>query len=393
MADTEYDAANLEELDALIPSDDAPETPAPEPVKEPAPTPEPEPSTEEGTKEKDTNLSDTTPVPETAEEPVETAPKFLSKKARENWRALEDKAKANETRAKQLEMEIQQLRQASESVPKEVDTELAELRKWRAMLDYQNTPQYVDQYVKPIEANEAGLVAKLAELGLPEDALEKIKREGSDAISSKWWNEQVLQKLDQFDRLSARQIEQALLKTQELRKGQKDAVLNAESGVQQYIKEQEIQRETYQKQWTSTEEQEIKGFLSQFPDAKILDVPPGASQEEKERIEAHNAKFGEYITRDSQMIEGIRNGDPVVMTQMRLLANSAFYFKDQLVQYATALKERDEQIKELTTRVNGIKAATSVKPSAQTQTKPKEDRNIFGMSDLEAIDAGLAELG
>lgn len=329
-------------------------------------------------------------------------PRGLNPQNKANWRALRAKAEQFETLTKQQGERLAQLEaQVNQppQLPPEVQNELQELRQWRLMTDIQSTPEFQQHFDKAIESNDEGIYAQMRALysSSPEveAAIKQIKASGGvEKVPPAWWDANIIKELEKSSSIEAQQFRNSLLKGQDLRQNRQSTIEQSKAKLGEYQQQRQVQAEQHHKQFADTEQKEIQSFLKQFPEAQFKQAPANATPEQKTEIEAHNKRFQQYIDRDTQMIKGLQSGDPTVMTQMRLSANAAFYFKDQLGLTHAALQQKDAQIADLQKQLTGIKTAGamakagSAAPTAKAQAH-SNIRSYDDMSDKDAIFKGL----
>lgn len=89
-------------------------------------------------------------------QPEEAAPQELKPEAQTKWKELKSKATELDQIKPQyeaLKQKIAELEATPNKLPPEVETEITELKKFKAAYDVENTPEYQDSVLKPWESN------------------------------------------------------------------------------------------------------------------------------------------------------------------------------------------------------------------------------------------------
>ena len=159
----------------------------PEPTKPAAKTPAPE------TKKAETKSSESKspfdlevvsaedPKPET--KPIEeNAPQELKPEAQTKWKELKSKATELDQikpEYEALKAEVAKLKDTPNKLPPEIESEMTELKRFKAAYDVENTPEYQDSVLQPYEKN-MGRIAEVADFaGVPMERLEAALKEGN----------------------------------------------------------------------------------------------------------------------------------------------------------------------------------------------------------------------
>lgn len=177
-----------------------------ETVEEDASTEE-EASTEQ--QEEDTEQTEETEaVEESEEEEIEIDPEIaaiekprnLSEKNQSNWRKLQETASTYKKQAEEAEALRQKLQEVEQNV--KVPEDYEELRKFRAIFDIQNDPEFKSKFDQPIESAKENIYKILKANGASEEVIKSIEDAGGpEKIDQKWWKSNAIDKLPLTDEI------------------------------------------------------------------------------------------------------------------------------------------------------------------------------------------------
>lgn len=334
--DTNPEADNA--LDALLDGADTP--PADKPDEKPVEKP-----VEEGKTTPPTDKPGEKPAEKPAEKPVDgekpaQEPKnglqeldklelgpHARPETRDQFAKVKEISRAAVQKAeKELETLRQQLAEASKkaetagTLPPEAKTELEELRKFRRMYDIERDPQFREQFDARVAKNSESILAKLAEIGVAEEKLAKIKELGVQNV--KW--DPILDKLPAIPR---RFIEGYLIDNEKALHERSQAVEAAKTEAEKWEAEQKTKPQKQREQFWGEAVEHLKTVVAQIPWATIKEVPVGATPEQKAEIEAHNKFIAESADELNRLIV---DESPSAKADMALAVPMAKYFKGQL---------------------------------------------------------------
>jgi len=130
------------------------------PASKPAETPKQEPKNPWDVEAVALDEPKPEPKPEDAQE---QAPADLKPEAKAKWGELKSKAKeldAIKPEYEALKKKVEELEATPSKLPPEIESEITELKRFKAAYDVENTPEYQDSVYKPYEAN----MQKIAEV-------------------------------------------------------------------------------------------------------------------------------------------------------------------------------------------------------------------------------------
>jgi hypothetical protein len=144
-----------------------------------------------------TESTESTNEPESELDPEIAAierPRNLSEKNQSNWRKLQETASSYKKQAE----EAAQLRQKLDEAQQQVKTpdDYDELRRFRAIFDIQNDPEFRSKFEKPISDAKENIYRILKANGASDEVIKSIEENGGpDKIDSKWWKTNAIDRL------------------------------------------------------------------------------------------------------------------------------------------------------------------------------------------------------
>lgn len=143
------------------------------------------------------------PAPKKGEEPEEfgdeevgegqelTPQQQRFKTLRTKYKAEKEASKKALERAAELELELTAYKtgQALPDTLQEKENEIATLRKYEQIVNFKASPEYVDNYVKPLETVSSELETVFTDYGIPKEVLEETEKLGSVAKQNQFLSE------------------------------------------------------------------------------------------------------------------------------------------------------------------------------------------------------------
>lgn len=379
----------LDEAEGIIPEQtDEPTEPESTEVVEEATEEVPEVANE--LVEESTESSETfTPEPEPELDPEIAAierPRNLSEKNQSNWRKLQETASNYKKQAD----EAAQLRQKLEEAQQQVKTpdDYEELRRFRAIFDIQNDPEFRSKFEKPISDAKENIYRILKANGASEEVIKSIEEAGGpDKIDSKWWKANAI---DRLPLTEAERLKRNLVDVVELKEKQQFEIENATKNADQYYQQKAQQNE----EWYHNTTNEIDTYMDQvtkdLPWARFKEPPSNATPDQIREVEQHNAAVGSLAEKFNSALWPTSAQDRANVAAAAVFSH---VLTEQLrVEQASKVK-MSEQLKKLTEENNRLKSAGKL--PRQNVSAPNRVSNSLGdrlkMSSADAIDAGLDE--
>lgn len=349
-----------------------------ESTEEPAEEPEEEQSTEETGESEDVELD-----PEIA---AIEKPRNLSEKNQSNWRKLQETASNYKKQAEEAAVLRQKLQEVEQNV--KVPEDYEELRRFRAIFDIQNDPEFRSKYDQPISSAKENIYKILKANGASEDVIKSIEEAGGpDKIDQKWWKNNAIDKLPLTD---AERLKRNLVDVIDLKEKQQQEIEHASQNAEQFFEEKQKSNE----EWYHGTVKEIDTYMDEvtkeLPWARFKEAPQNATPDQLKEVEQHNAAVSSLAEKFNAALW------PTTAQERANVAASAVYahvLTEQLRVDQAAKVKMSEQIKKLTEENNRLKSAGRL-PRQNVSTSNKIGNSLsdrLKMSSSEAIDAGLDE--
>lgn len=318
-------------------------------------------------------------------------PRNLSETNRSNWRKLQETAS---TYKKQAE-EAEQLRQRvveMESRQQEFKTpdDYEELKKFRAIFDIKNDPEFQSKYNQPIQSAKENIYNILRRNGASEDVIESIEKAGGpDSVDQSWWKNNAIDKLPLTD---SERLKRNLVDVVDLKEKQEQEIANAAQNAEQILAQREQQKGQWYQQEVQQIDQHINEITKDLPWARFADEPKDAPPEKLEQIQRHNAqvkslaeKFNSALwptnAQERANVAAAAVFSHVLTEQLRIEQAAKTKYMSEL----KALKEENAKLK------GAGKIPRQTITGQHTIKANLSDR--IKMNPMDAIDLGLDEAG
>jgi hypothetical protein len=334
-----------------------------------------------------TESSTTEPEPELDPEIAAIErPRNLSEKNQSNWRKLQETASSYKKQAEEAALLRQKLDEAQQQVKTPDDYD--ELRRFRAIFDIQNDPEFRSKFEKPISDAKENIYRILKANGASDEVIKSIEENGGpDKIDSKWWKTNAI---DRLPLTEAERLKRNLVDVVELKEKQQFEIENASKNADQYYQQKAQQNE----EWYHSTTNEIDTYMDQvtkdLPWARFKEAPSNATPDQIREVEQHNAAVGSLAEKFNSALWPTSAQDRANVAAAAVFSH---VLTEQLrVEQASKVK-MSEQLKKLTEENNRLKSAGKL--PRQNVNAPNRVSNSLGdrlkMSSADAIDAGLDE--
>jgi hypothetical protein len=316
-------------------------------------------------------------------------PRNLSEKNQSNWRKLQETASQYKQQA--AEAEILRQRLAEESTKKEIPQDYEELKKFRAIFDIKNDPEFKSKYEAPIQSAKESIYGILKKHGAGEEVIKSIEDAGGpDKIADSFWKQPAFQKLPMTD---AERLKRGLVDVSELKEKQESEISHAAEHAEEIL----TQRETANKEWYGKEVEQIDSYMEEItkelPWARFAEAKPDATPDQIRQIDEHNKRVGDLATKFNSALW------PTSAQERANVAASAVFSHVLTEQLRTEQAQKNalmDQIKQLTTENNKLKGSSKLPKqtiNGQSTNKPSNLSDRIKMNAADAIDMGLDEAG
>jgi hypothetical protein len=346
-----------------------------------------------------TSVAETaTPTPVVQEPKVEIDPEIaaieqprnLSEKNQSNWRKLQETASTYKQQAAEAEILRQRLAEAEGNraeTPKDYD----ELKKFRAIFDIKNDPEFKSKYVEPIQNAKESVYSILRKHGAGDEVIKSIEAAGGPTrVADDFWRQDAFSKLPLTD---SERLKRGLVDVSDLQEKQEAEIANAAEHAEEIL----VQRETVNKEWYDNTVKDIDNTIDEItkelPWARYAEPAPNATPEQLIQIQKHN----ETVSGLAQKFESALW--PTTAQERANVAASAVFSHVLTEQLRTEQAQKSalmQQISQLTNENNKLKGSSKIpKPSINTpaSNKPSSMHDRIKMNASDAIDLGLDEAG
>ena len=339
-----------------------------------------------------------TPTPVVQEPKVEIDPEIaaieqprnLSEKNQSNWRKLQETASTYKQQAAEAEILRQRLLE-TESKRVEAPQDYDELKKFRAIFDIKNDPEFKSKYVEPIQNAKESVYSILRKHGAGDEVIKSIEDAGGPTrVADDFWRQDAFSKLPLTD---SERLKRSLVDVSDLQDKQEAEIANAAEHADEIL----VQRETASREWYDNTIKDIDNTIDEItkelPWARYAEPAPNATPEQLAQIQKHN----ETVSGLAQKFESALW--PTTAQERANVAASAVFSHVLTEQLRTEQAQKNaliDQIKQLTTENNKLKGSSKIpKQSINTPTsnKPSSMHDRIKMNAADAIDLGLDEAG
>lgn len=317
-------------------------------------------------------------------------PRNLSEKNQSNWRKLQEAASEYKRQAQEAQ-ELRQRLAEAEQRPSQTPQDYEELKKFRQIFDIKNDPEFQSKYTQPINAAKENIYNIMRKHGASDDVIASIEKAGGpDKIEDNWWQENALSKLPMTD---AEKLKRNLIDVSDLKDKQETEIAYAAENAEQILE----QRQNQSKEWYQQETNNIHNYVDELtkevPWARYQEIQDGASQEQIEKIQAHNNVVADLENKFNSALW------PQNATERASVAAAAVYshvLTNQLRHEQSTRATLESQVKKLSEENSRLKS--SGKMPKQSVSTPASNKNTsvndrIKMNASDAIDIGLDEAG
>ena len=339
-----------------------------------------------------------TPTPVVQEPKVEIDPEIaaieqprnLSEKNQSNWRKLQETASTYKQQAAEAEILRQRLAEA-EGKRTEAPQDYDELKKFRAIFDIKNDPEFKSKYVEPIQNAKESVYNILRKHGAGDEVIKSIEAAGGPTkVADDFWRQDAFSKLPLTD---SERLKRGLVDVSDLQEKQEAEISNAAEHAEEIL----VQRETVNREWYDNTVKDIDNTIDEItkelPWARYAEPAPNATPEQLAQIQKHN----ETVAGLAQKFESALW--PTTAQERANVAASAVFSHVLTEQLRTEQAQKSalmQQISQLTTENNKLKGSSKIpKQSINTpaSNKPSSMHDRIKMNAADAIDLGLDEAG
>ena len=316
-------------------------------------------------------------------------PRNLSEVNRSNWRKLQETAstyKKQAEEADQLRQRVSEMESRQQEFKAPDDYE--ELKKFRAIFDIKNDPEFQSKYNQPIQSAKENIYNILRKNGASEDVIQSIEKAGGpDAVDQSWWKHNAIDKLPLTD---SERLKRNLVDVVDLKEQQEKEIENAAQNAEQIISQREQEKGQWYQQEVQQIDKHIDEITKELPWARFAEAPKDATPEKLEQVQRHNLQV-------QSLAEKFNSALWPTNAQERANVAAAAVFSHVLTEQLRVEQEAKTkymaELKSLREENNNLKGAGRVPRQTITgQHSIKSSLNDrLKMNSMDAIDLGLDE--
>jgi hypothetical protein len=317
-------------------------------------------------------------------------PRNMSEKNQNNWRKLQETAstyKQQAMEAEQLRQRLYEYEQGKVNLPEDYE----ELKTFRRIFDIASDPQFKSDYEAPISAAKENIYNILRQNGASDDVIASIERAGGpEKVDQSWWKSNAIDKLQWTE---AESLKKSLIDVMDLRKRQEQEVGQIAQNAEQYLMQKENEKINWYKTETQQIDQTINEITKDIPWARFIQPSQNATDEQIQRIQAHNARVGDLAGKFNSALW------PKTAQERANVAAAAVFshvLTEQLQSEQSSKAQLEQQVARLTAENNKLKGASRIPKSNVTSPSSIKSNSLsdrIKMPSSDAIDLGLDEAG
>jgi hypothetical protein len=318
----------------------------------------------------------------------------MSEKQVSNWEKLRKTATEYKKQAAEVEILRQKLAEAQTQQP-QLPPDYEELRRFRSTFDIRSDPAFQAKYDKPIKDASESIYNLLRKHKAGDEVIKSIQDAGGPGkVSKSWWKKNAIDKLYQTEDgfTDARRLENALVQIDDTEAARQAEIEESAVNQEQWIQQKEAERQKAYEQEHEHINEYIEGVTKNVPWARFQEIPAGATQEQVDRIQRHNAgvkdlheKFSSALYPQSPQE---RAAVAAAATLSHVVTNQLRFEQGEKAKLQTELGRLQ---KELAALKSGGRLPKQTVPGQVSKTSNLSDR--LKMNSAAAIDLGLDEAG
>lgn len=350
--------------------------------KPPKPVEPPEPGKEKASEPK-VEAVQKQDKPDESKEPIIDPDKIDNSPAKrqEGWMSLKNNLKRANKISQEREQEIAKLKsvlsERGETTNKEVENlkkQVQELTAFRAMVDIQADPEFVNKYDAPIEKNILGIKEMLKGMEVSDAIVDKV-----DFSNTKLMEDIINHVGEHKDKFTARKLERKVQDLLDLSEKRDETIIEHKSKHKEYLENKK--KESFTKN-AETEGRIIKRLESVAKNISFLNkMAPkeGATEAEIQQVDKHN-DFVQAMSQKVQEVLAMRTPEEEV--DKAVAAVGAHFLNGK---YQEAMK----QVESLQNEIKKISNVSSETEKTKPSSTPKRSSN--GHGEVQDLDSALEE--
>lgn len=323
-------------------------------------------------------------------------PPNMSEKQQSNWRKLTESASIAKKQAAEAEILRQRLAELeAKKQEQQIPPDYEELRRFRSVFDMKNDPAFKEKYDTPLNQASESIYSLLKKHKASDEVIKSIQDAGGPGkVSKAWWKQNAIDRLyateDGFT--DARRLENALVQIDDIEAARNADLESATSNQEKWMQEREAEREQRAAEESKLVNEYIDSITKDKPTFRFKEIPEGASQDQIEKIQAHNAGVADLQGKFQSALNPTNAKERAAVAAAATLSH---VITQQLRIEQQAKAQMQAQIEKLMKENSALKASGRMpKSTVSTQTAPKSSTSDrIKMNASDAIDLGLEEAG
>ena len=321
-------------------------------------------------------------------------PEGMSEKQVSNWEKLRKTATQYKKQAAEVEILRQKLTEAQTQQP-QLPPDYEELRRFRSTFDLRSDPEFQAKYDKPIKDATEGIYNLLRKHRAGEEVIKSIQDAGGPAkVSKSWWKKNAIDKLYQTEDgfTDARRLENALVQIDDTEAARQSDIEQSSLNQEEWVQQREAERQKSYEQESQHISTYMENVTKNVPWARFQEILPGATQEQADRVQRHNAGVQDLHEKFSSALypksPTERAAVAAAATLSHVVTNQLRFEQGEKVKIQAELGKLQKELAALKSSGRMPKQSISGQPS---KTSNLSDR--LKMNSSAAIDMGLDEAG
>ena len=321
-------------------------------------------------------------------------PEGMSEKQVSNWEKLRKTATQYKKQAAEVEILRQKLTEAQTQQP-QLPPDYEELRQFRSTFDLRSDPEFQAKYDKPIKDATEGIYHQLRTHRAGEEDIKSIQDAGGPAkVSKSWWKKNAIDKLYQTEDgfTDARRLENALVQIDDTEAARQSDIEQSSLNQEEWVQQREAERQKAYEQ----ESQHISTYMDDVtknvPWARFQEILPGATQEQADRVQRHNAGVQDLHEKFSSALypksPTERAAVAAAATLSHVVTNQLRFEQGEKVKIQAELGKLQKELAALKSSGRMPRQTVSGQPSKSSNLSDR-----LKMNSSAAIDMGLDEAG
>lgn len=314
---------------------------------------------------------------------IDKTPPKKGQSSTEGWNALRNNYKTVHKLAEERDAEIKKLKavvaEKGSISTKEVESlksEIAELNKYRAMVDIQADPEFVSKYDQPIEKNLSSIKEMLTGLNVNPEIIGKIDFTNAQLM------DKIIEHVETHNgKTTARRLQRKAEELSDLMDKRGETLEEHKSKYKEHLESKK--KESFEKQAEGEGRiiKRIDEISKSIPFLNKMEAAEGASEAEISKINQHN---GLVDVMSKKVQEVLKMSDPEQRADAAIAAVASHYLAAQLKVANSKIKGLEDEIKKI----------SSVTTETERSKNPAAARKTNGsMKDVDLDDALTTHFG